>query len=951
MAENVYDIGIGTSIDSKGLKRDLKSADKQIKDFASGASKSLTGIDFTKLVIPAALATASVAALSKLKSQLDDMADSYREQEKAEVALQNAAKNNVYLNDNSVKQLNRFANEMQKLTGIDNVAILQTQTKLASLGRNQEQIQKIVKTAADMAAAGVMGFDEAVNELNNSLNGMVRTSGRLYPELKNLSNTALASGEAIDIIASKVAGSAAKAMETGAGSVLAYKNAVGDLRKLYGEDWERTTSGMRTALTNWINKIVEARTESNDLRKALEAIQKGGDSSAYETVFSITLKRAEEDLARMKSSLEAYIITMGGNEATLNRAARERVEADRAEIARLEGLIPYYKERNEIAKQLAEIEDEVTKKIKMLQEVNDLEGTLESQNNLNIALRHSANIIGDIRSAYTELERGYNEGAQRRLTEGIIVQETERFKIITEGVEAELEATRKRTDAERSAAEFRKENQKLLNEEIEKIYRRAELEGKNKKSLEVQKQVLDAQVQAYENLLSAAKGYIEGATQSEEERKKFMDSFIASEDEHFGQLKRRWAAYSEQAETEKRTDEQRKQRLAELVKQQEDAQTALNKILQDVTGEARIIEEERIQKEIAKVREKSAKEGIERQAQNEIKLLHETQAEKLKENERQMQIALAAQGELERTTLANTKLTEEEITEIKRKGEVDRAQIVREFNTRRESIVQNSAQREIQIEEEKTEAIKRLYVDLWKKNISLAQEYQNAASQLANNIGTIWKNNIDFELNEKLRQNDALIQSDEERAAIEKDLMKQAAEERYKADYFMWMSNIILATGQTAMAIMNALSTVQPWPAAIAAAAVSAVMGTVQVAAVASAKPQRPRFHTGGVVQGSGEVPATLMSGEIVTTAKQFDNVMQAFANMANLKSGGGNTQLVVNVKNNAANMVSTSQSYNDGEFELVINRKMNKMLSEGKFDPGLNAQRQRSGGFAVDNS
>jgi len=255
MAENVYDIGVGTSVDNKGLKKDLSTAEKQIKNFATEAGKSLTGIDFSKLIIPTAVAGVSIAALSKLKGALNDMATAYREQEQAEVALRNAAKNNPYLTDRNVNQLISFADEMQRLTGLDNVMVTQTQTRLASLGRNQQQIKDMLKVAADMAAGGVMGFDEAVNELNNSLNGVVRTSGRLYPELKTLSKEAFSSGQAIEIIGQKVTGSASEAMKTGAGTITAYKNAISDLKKIYGEDWENATKGFRVALTKYIERV------------------------------------------------------------------------------------------------------------------------------------------------------------------------------------------------------------------------------------------------------------------------------------------------------------------------------------------------------------------------------------------------------------------------------------------------------------------------------------------------------------------------------------------------------------------------------------------------------------------------------------------------------------------------------------------------------------------------
>jgi len=270
----------------EAVKDFSKKGVQAFKDFAAGAGKELLGLDQILESIaggPAAWGKLAAGTAKKAMAALNEMAGMYREQEQAERSLQNAAKNNPYLSDRSVKQLISFANEMQRITGIDSVAITQTQTRLASLGRTQEQIQNIIKTAANMSASGLMDFDSAVSELNRSLNGVVgRGLGQLVPALKDLTAEELAAGKAMEYLSGKIGDSAAEAMKTGAGSATAFKNAVDNLKKTVGEGWEavirpvrdffrEVAEGANAALNNFKNLMSVIKTGKEIWEKELDA--------------------------------------------------------------------------------------------------------------------------------------------------------------------------------------------------------------------------------------------------------------------------------------------------------------------------------------------------------------------------------------------------------------------------------------------------------------------------------------------------------------------------------------------------------------------------------------------------------------------------------------------------------------------------------------------------------
>jgi hypothetical protein len=113
-------------------------------------------------------------------------------------------------------------------------------------------------------------------------------------------------------------------------------------------------------------------------------------------------------------------------------------------------------------------------------------------------------------------------------------------------------------------------------------------------------------------------------------------------------------------------------------------------------------------------------------------------------------------------------------------------------------------------------------------------------------------------------------------------------------------------------------------------------MGAMQVAAVISARPKPPRFHTGGIVEGTGEQSAILKGGEAVLTQKQFQNTMQAISGLANVKTG---MQMNVHIENNASDKVrATPQITSDG-LKIVVEQIVQDSLSSGRMDQALALQ------------
>ena len=185
---------IGTAIDTSGIKKGTKD----IKKGMGGVKESFKGlvpqIDMSKLAM-AGFATAAVAGVKKLIGELNKCSEAYRVQAKAEKQLAAAAKNNPYLDKESVANLKAFANELQNVSEVGDEVSIGLMTQLAVAGRTEEEIKKIMKTAADMEASGMMSLDGAVTALNKTFSGTVGLIGNTISGLKDLNAEQLSQGK------------------------------------------------------------------------------------------------------------------------------------------------------------------------------------------------------------------------------------------------------------------------------------------------------------------------------------------------------------------------------------------------------------------------------------------------------------------------------------------------------------------------------------------------------------------------------------------------------------------------------------------------------------------------------------------------------------------------------------------------------------------------------------
>lgn len=279
------EVKINTKLDTSGVDKGLKDLNKKLDtagksiDTAGKKSKTLNtnlgGI--SKGAVAAAGAVAGVAvAVKKTVDALNDCEAAYKIQRNAEIALQQAAKNNPYLNNESVYNLRNFASELQSMSNIGDEVSLKVMSQLAATGRNEEQIMQIMKAAADMAAVTGEDIASAATKLNATLNGNAGMLGRQIDAINNLTKEELESGKAIEIVAQQYNGSAAAMAD----NTVQLANAWGDFKENIGRNWAEKTSPIKKFFTDTLNDINEALRLTADKKDAAKAAAAGTETAA-----------------------------------------------------------------------------------------------------------------------------------------------------------------------------------------------------------------------------------------------------------------------------------------------------------------------------------------------------------------------------------------------------------------------------------------------------------------------------------------------------------------------------------------------------------------------------------------------------------------------------------------------------------------------------------------------
>ena len=318
------EVKIDTKLDTSGVDKGLKDMKAKLdgagKTIDAGAKKGKGFADNLKGIssgaVAAAGAVAGVAvAVKKTVDALNDCEAAYKVQRNAEIALQQAAKNNPYLNNESVYNLRNFASELQSMSNIGDEQSLQVMAQLATMGRTEEQIQAIMKAAADMSAVTGNSLQNVALQLNKTYSGLAGELGEANSAIRGLSKEELEAGKAIDIIAKQYNGQAAAMAD----NTVQLANAWGDFKENIGRGWSKVTAPVKQFFLDVLNDINEATAKTNALKDA-KGKRNDGTATAAET--KILLDDAQKQIENTQKEINATIELLN-NEEKLAEKIRE----------------------------------------------------------------------------------------------------------------------------------------------------------------------------------------------------------------------------------------------------------------------------------------------------------------------------------------------------------------------------------------------------------------------------------------------------------------------------------------------------------------------------------------------------------------------------------------------------------------------------------------------------
>lgn len=258
-----------TTKKTAGNFKKLDTAMQEASSTASGfASKISNAASSGGLYVAAAVG--AISATKKLGEVMRECTDAYKVQEKAEKALEVAARNNPYLDGQAVAGLKAFASELQSVSEIGDETSIKLMAQLAAAGRTETQIRDIMKAAADYAAGTGTDIQSAVQTLNATYSGSAGLLGKQITGLKGLTEEQLKNGEAVKVVAEKYKGLAENLADVkvqAEGAKGDFKEMVGALLAPAADLWDRFWKGFYekgAAAMKWLKKRLDFINTDND---------------------------------------------------------------------------------------------------------------------------------------------------------------------------------------------------------------------------------------------------------------------------------------------------------------------------------------------------------------------------------------------------------------------------------------------------------------------------------------------------------------------------------------------------------------------------------------------------------------------------------------------------------------------------------------------------------------
>lgn len=337
-------VNIKIKADAKDANSAIDKVSSKLNELKKRLGKNKSANLVTSLSGIAKTFGLAISAIKKAGAAIKELNETALVQIKAEKQLETAAKNNPYLNAQSVSQLKNFASELQNIGTIGDEQLLPLMAQLAAAGRTQAEIQEIMSAALDVSASGAMSMESAVKNLNKTFSGLSGELGESVPQIKSLTKEQLRNGEAVRIIARQYEGMA-KETAKATGSGIQLSNAVGDLKEQLGMGFTAIIRPVNVLFTNLVTKVGNAIGKVNELlgfaNTQSESTMKQSDIAARELTelkdrqnsVAVELLKIQEDYNKaLEKEQKNGVNTRTAAQEKENKAVLERVKENTEEL-------------------------------------------------------------------------------------------------------------------------------------------------------------------------------------------------------------------------------------------------------------------------------------------------------------------------------------------------------------------------------------------------------------------------------------------------------------------------------------------------------------------------------------------------------------------------------------------------------------------------------------------
>ena len=503
MAKN-NSVNIKINADAKNADSELSKISSKLNSFADKVNKSPVSKLATSFSAVGKSVQLATAAVKKINDSIKENIELAQKQEKAEVQLSAAAKNNPYLTEASVIQLKNYASELQSISTIGDEELLPMMSQLAAAGRTQTEIQDIMSAALDLSASGMMSMDSAVSALNASLQGNAGTLGKQISGIKELTAEELKSGKAIEIVKQQFAGMSESISEQ-TGGWQKYKNSLGDLKEVLGTGWADLQNSVGNVLSGFFDKITSkmkvAKEKAEEFKASLNLIaENNSDNASTATIQSeIDLltqqnEKYEKYQKALTTSKKDFVAGEKEKQAELQKTYDELLEMQQEYVLSNQNI------NDGVSDIVANAEFLNEEFLKMHPEMVDVEKQLEAQKKA----------VKNAEKEYKTLnEECYSLGYTYDVLSKRIESNKTRLEELNPKLKEATDAAKAQAEADEADAKAKEAQKKAEDEAAEKLKKRNELRDQYNKALEK----TESQIEARRKL---------GETISEEEEAQLM---------------------------------------------------------------------------------------------------------------------------------------------------------------------------------------------------------------------------------------------------------------------------------------------------------------------------------------------------------------------------------------------------------------------------------------------